>query len=45
MHPIRAISAIVIFGSALLYSNKVLGTMRLSEVMSVDEQRRQESQD
>jgi hypothetical protein len=40
MHPIRAISAIVIFGSALLYSNKVLGTMRLSEVMSVDEQKK-----
>lgn len=40
MHPIRAISAIVVFGSALLYSSKVLGTMRLSEVMSVDEQQK-----
>lgn len=40
MHPIRAISVIVIFGSALLYSNKVLGVMRLSEVMTVDEQKK-----
>jgi hypothetical protein len=40
MHPIRAISAIVIFVTAVFYSNKVLGTMRLNEVMSVDEQKK-----
>ena len=40
MHPIRAISAIVIFGTAVFYSSKVLGTMRLNEVMTVDEQKK-----
>ena len=38
MHPIRAISAIVVFATTVLYSSKVLGTMRLNEVMSTDEQ-------
>ncbi len=40
MHPIRAISAIVVFATTVLYSSKVLGTMRLSEVMSMDEQKK-----
>jgi hypothetical protein len=40
MHPIRAISAIVVFATTVLYSNKVLGTMRLNEVMSMDEQKK-----
>ncbi len=40
MHPIRAISAIVICAAAVFYSTKLLGTMRLSEVMSVDEQKK-----
>jgi hypothetical protein len=40
MHPIRAISAIVVFATTVLYSNKVLGTMRLNEVMSMDEQQK-----
>jgi len=40
MHPIRAISAIVIFAIAAFYSTKLLGIMRLNEVMSVDEQKK-----
>lgn len=40
MHPIRAISAIVVFATTVLYSNKVLGTMRLNEVMSMEEQQK-----
>jgi hypothetical protein len=40
MHPIRAISAIVVFATTVLYSSKVLGTMRLNEVMSMDEQKK-----
>jgi len=40
MHPIRAISAIVVFAIAVLYSNKVLGIMRLNEVMSAEEQKK-----
>jgi hypothetical protein len=40
MHPIRAISAIVVFATAILYSNKVLGTVRLNDVMSMDEQQK-----
>lgn len=40
MHPIRAISAIAIFAAAILYSSKALGTMRLSDVMSGEEQKK-----
>ena len=40
MHPIRAISAIVVFAATVLYSSKVLGTLRLNEVMSMDEQKK-----
>lgn len=40
MHPIRAISAIVVFATTVLYSSKVLGTLRLNEVMSMDEQKK-----
>src|SRR4051812_6501931 len=40
MHPIRTISAIVVFAATVLYSNKVLGTLRLNEVMSMDEQKK-----
>jgi hypothetical protein len=40
MHPIRAISAITIFAVAAFYSGKLLGTMRLNEVMSTDEQKK-----
>jgi hypothetical protein len=40
MHPIRAISAIVVFATTVLYSSKVLGTMRLNEVMSTDMQQK-----
>ena len=40
MHPIRAISAIVVFASTVLYSSKALGTMRLNEVMTMDEQKK-----
>lgn len=40
MHPIRAISAITIFAIAAFYSTKLLGTMRLNEVMTVDEQKK-----
>ncbi len=40
MHPIRAISAITIFTVAALYSGKLLGTMRLNEVMTADEQKK-----
>jgi len=40
MHPIRAISAIVVFAATVLYSNKVLGTLRLNEIMSMDEQKK-----
>jgi hypothetical protein len=40
MHPIRAISAIVVFAITVLYSSKVLGTLRLNEVMSMDEQKK-----
>ncbi len=40
MHPIRAISAIVVFATTVLFSSKVLGTMRLNEVMSMDEQKK-----
>jgi hypothetical protein len=40
MHPIRAISAITIFAIAAFYSTKLLGTMRLNEVMTADEQKK-----
>jgi hypothetical protein len=40
MHPIRTISAIVVFAATVLYSNKALGTMRLNEMMSMDEQKK-----
>src|SRR5579863_3558467 len=40
MHPIRAISAIVVFATTVLYSSKALGTLRLNEVMSMDEQKK-----
>ena len=40
MHPIRAISAIVVFATTVLYTSNVLGTMRLNEVMSMDEQKK-----
>jgi Mg/Co/Ni transporter MgtE len=40
MHPIRAISAIVVFATTVLCTSKVLGTMRLNEVMSMDEQKK-----
>ncbi len=40
MHPIRAISAIVVFAATVLYSSKVLGTLRLNDVMSMDEQKK-----
>ncbi|HUD01525.1 MAG TPA: hypothetical protein VMR37_04310 [Rhabdochlamydiaceae bacterium] len=40
MHPLRAIPAIVIFVTAIFYSSKVLGTMRLNEVMTLVEQKK-----
>ncbi len=40
MHPIRAISAIIVFATTVLYTSNVLGTMRLNEVMSMDEQKK-----
>ncbi len=40
MHPIRAISALVVFAITVLYSSKALGTLRLNEVMSMDEQKK-----
>lgn len=40
MHPIRAFSALAIFVAAACYSTKLLGTMRLNEVMSADEQQK-----
>jgi hypothetical protein len=40
MHSIRTISAITIFAVVAFYSGKLLGTMRLNEVMSADEQKK-----
>ena len=40
MHPIRAISAIVVFATTVIYTSNVLGTMHLNEVMSMDEQKK-----
>lgn len=40
MHFIRAISTIAIFVATVFYSNKVLGILRLSDVMSAEEQKK-----
>ncbi|MBS0648941.1 MAG: hypothetical protein JSS10_06945 [Verrucomicrobia bacterium] len=40
MHPMRAISAVAVCIAAACYSTKLLGTLRLNEVMSADEQQK-----
>jgi hypothetical protein len=40
MYLIRAISALAVFGAAVFCSSKLLGTMSLNDVMSMDEQQK-----
>ncbi|HNA62762.1 MAG TPA: hypothetical protein PKW79_06770 [Rhabdochlamydiaceae bacterium] len=40
MQLIRAVSALVIFGATALYTTKLIATIRLDQIMTVDEQKK-----